>query len=87
MMNLNAIKFGWASAISFSIAWLVCSLLVWIIPDSMMRISGGMLHLDLSTMGWHMSLVNFSLGLVGWALTAGIIGWLLAAIYNKLITK
>lgn len=84
-MSLNSIKFEWVSAISFSIAWVVCSLLVWVLPDSMMRIFGGMLHMNLFTMGWHVSLVNLALGLIGWAFTAGIVGWLLAAIYNKLL--
>jgi hypothetical protein len=83
-MTLNAIKFGWASAISFAIAWIICSLLVWIFPESMMRIFGGMLHMNLFTMGWHVSWVNLALGLIGWAFIGGVVGWVLAAVYNKL---
>ena len=85
MMHINANKFGWASAISFSLVWVVCSFLVWVFPNNMMSISGHMLHINLSNMMWQMSLYSVLLGLLAWAALAGILGWLLATIYNRLL--
>ena len=48
-MTLNAYKFGLASAISFSVIWLVCSLLVWLFPKMTMGIAGEMLHADMTS--------------------------------------
>ncbi|AGS39631.1 DUF5676 family membrane protein [Cycloclasticus zancles] len=83
-MTLNAYKFGLASAISFSVIWLVCSLLVWLFPKMTMGIAGEMLHADMTSLGWQISSTGVVTGLIGWAVTAGVIGWFLVVIYNKL---
>lgn len=84
-MNLNTYKFCLASAISFSIIWIVCSLLVWFFPEMMMSMAGDMLHADLSSIDWQLSFRGVLTGLVAWAVTAGVIGWLLAFFYNRLL--
>ncbi len=84
-MKLNAAKFGLAWAITFGIFWLVCSLAVWLMPGAMMGISGHMIHGDLSAMNWHLSLAGAVAGLVAWSLLAGVTGWLVALVYNRLL--
>lgn len=84
-MKLHACKFGIAAAISFGIAWLICSLLVMLLPGMMMNMSGHMVHMDISQMGWHLTVGGVLLGLIVWMITAGFIGWLLAWIYNRLV--
>lgn len=84
-MTLNANKFGLAAALSVSIIWLVCSVLVWALPGMMMGMSEAMLHIDTVPMGWHLSILGVFFGLVAWSLTAGISAWLMALIYNKLL--
>ena len=84
-MKLDAAKFGLAWAIAFAIFWIVCSMAVSIMPEMMMGMSGHMVHGDLSAMQWHLSLVGLLLGLVAWSLMAGITGWLVAAVYNRLL--
>lgn len=79
-MKFNAIKFGLAGAISASIIWLVCSLLVVI----MMAMSGDMVHMQLNDMGWHLSLFGVIFGMLGWSIIVGAMGWILASIYNRL---
>tara|TARA_R100001369_G_scaffold476_1_gene1416 strand:+ start:1564 stop:1719 length:156 start_codon:yes stop_codon:yes gene_type:complete len=46
--------------------------------------SGEMVHMQLNEMGWHLTLTGVVIGLVAWFVAAGIAGWLLAAIYNRL---
>lgn len=83
-MTINAFKFGMASAITAGVLWLICSALVMLMPAMMLSMSGNMLHMQLNEMGWHLSLIGVVQGLVAWIITAGIAGWLLATIYNRL---
>ena len=84
-MKLDAVKFGLAWAISFAIFWVICSLMVWFMPGMMLNMSGHMVHGDLSAMQWRLSGAGVLLGLVAWSLVAGITGWLVAAVYNRLL--
>ena len=84
-MKLDALKLGMASAIAVALIWLVCSLLVMLMPAMMLSISGDMLHMQLMEMGWRLTLVGVVKGLVAWSVLAGIAGWLLAVIYNRLL--
>ncbi|MCG8383871.1 MAG: DUF5676 family membrane protein [Gammaproteobacteria bacterium] len=84
-MKLNAMKFGLACAISAVVLWIICSLLVMAMPAMMLSMSGDMLHMQLQDMGWHLTLAGAFWGLVAWAFVAGIAGWLLATIYNRLL--
>ncbi|WP_417345526.1 DUF5676 family membrane protein [Ferrimonas sp.] len=84
-MTLNATKFGLASATAFAIFWIICSLLVWLLPSMMMDMTGHMTHGDWSQMGWRLSIGGVFIGLIGWSVVAGICGWLLATIYNKVL--
>ena len=84
-MSINAVKFAIASSLSFSIIWIICSLLVWWVPGMMMTISSDMVHMNLSSMGWEVSFVGILTGLVGWSLSAAAIAWLIATIYNKIL--
>jgi uncharacterized membrane protein len=86
-MKINPVKFGLACALSVSILWIVCSILVMVIPPMMLSMSGHMLHMELAGMSWHITLLGVFTGLVGWFVTAGIGGWLLAAIYNCLLGR
>ncbi|AFU97786.1 DUF5676 family membrane protein [Simiduia agarivorans] len=83
-MRLNETKFGIAWAISASVFWIICSALVWAMPNMMISMSGDMLHMQLQGMGWHLSLAGVLLGLVAWVAVAGLFGWLLALVYNRL---
>ena len=84
-MKLDAVKIGYATAIAFALVWLVCSLLVWGLPSMMLGMSGHMVHVDFSDMGWHMTPGGVVAGLFAWSIIAGIIAALIAQIYNKLV--
>ena len=84
-MQLDSVKFGAASAVAFALLWLVCSLLVILIPGAMMETTGHMVHADLTNMQWRLGLTGFVFGLIAWSVLAGLTGWLVAAIYNRLV--
>jgi len=84
-MKLDAKKFGLAAGCAFAILWVICSLMVLIMPMGMMSLTGNMVHGDLSNLGWHMGFSGIIAGLFAWSLGAGITGWLLAVLYNKQI--
>lgn len=84
-MKLDAMKFGIATAITFGLIWIICSVLVLILPSLMMDMSGHMIHGDLSGMAWNMTISGMVIGLIIWSLFAGLTAGLIAHIYNKMI--
>lgn len=84
-MKLNEKAFATASAATTLILWLVCSLLVAVMPAMSMQASGSMMHMDLSTMEWSMTFPGFFVGLLIWSITAGVVGWLFAYLYNRFV--
>jgi len=84
-MKLDAAKFGLAAAYAVAVIWVFCSVLVALLPGMSMNMGGYMMHADFSGMSWHMGFAGFLVGLILWSLSAGIFGWLMAAIYNRLI--
>lgn len=83
-MKINSLNFALASAITAAILWILCSLLVWIMPGPMMNTTGNMVHMDMSKFGWVLSPLGVFWGLIIWSLFVGIFAWLLATIYNLL---
>ncbi len=84
-MKLDSIKIGYATSLAFALVWVICSILVSILPSFMMGMSGHMVHGDLSNMQWHLNMTGFIYGLLAWSITAGLIATLIAYIYNKLV--
>jgi len=85
-MNINPIKFALASAASFGIVWIACSLLVHLFPGMMLDLTSHMLHIDMHTHGWQISPQGALIGLIAWAALAGLVGWLFAFGYKLLIS-
>ncbi len=83
-MKIDSIKFGLASAITAAIVWIICSLLVWMIPGAMMNMTSNLFHMEMGKSGFVLSLIGVICGLIGWSVFAGIFAWLLATIYNLL---
>lgn len=84
-MNINANKFAVSSAITFTLLWVLCSIVVIALPQQSMSIMGFMVHSDMGPLQWNMQVGGFIIGLVVWSLSAGVTAWLLATIYNKLL--
>lgn len=81
---MKSLAFGIAFAISAAILWFVCVAIVSVMPGPSMSMTGHMVHSDLSGMNWNMSVTGVAAGLVGWAVFAGLFGYIAAAVYNLL---
>lgn len=84
-MKLNETKFGLSVGLAFAIIWVVCSILVLLLPMPIMSMSGDMVHMNTSGLNWTMGFAGFFVGLITWTFSAGVTGWLIAFIYNKLL--
>ena len=80
-MKLQATKFAVATAITFSLLWVICSAFVALIPNPSMALTGAMVHADLSAMNWSLTWSSFFIGLIGWAVLGAITAWLITFIY------
>ena len=83
-MKINALNFALASAITAAVIWIICSLLVWMIPGTMMSMTTNMMHMEMGKGDWILSPIGVIWGLIAWSLFAGIFAWILATIYNLL---
>ena len=86
-MRINPTKFALAGVITAAVFWVLCSVLVFILPNMMMNMSGHMIHANLSHMNWTLSLTGFVIGLISWSIIAGLFGWILAYLYNLLVKE
>jgi len=85
-MKIDSLKFGLASSITAAIVWIICSLLIWIMPGPMMNMTTNLFHMEMGKSGFVLTPIGVIWGLVGWSLFAGIFAWILGTIYN-LLTK
>lgn len=83
-MELNANKFGFSMAVSASLVWIICSALVILAPATLLSLSSHMVHMDIRSLGWSITYSGFLSGLVGWGVVSGVLGWLMAKIYNQI---
>ena len=84
-MKLNPNKFAAASAAAFALLWLICSATVYLLPESMMTITGHMMHGDFSLMSWTLTWAGFVVRFVAWVFCAWIIALLIVIIYKRLL--
>lgn len=82
-MKLFTNKLAIATATAFSILWIICSVIVAIVPTPSMMLTGTMFHADLSSMAWSLTWGGFIIGLIAWAILGGISAWLIAFLYNR----
>lgn len=83
-MKLNSAKFALAATLTTAIIWVICSLLVFLLPQATIMASGDMIHMDIQDMMWSLTLSGFIKGLIFWSLSVGLSAWIFAVIYNRL---
>jgi hypothetical protein len=83
-MKFNSVKFALAATLTTAIIWVICSLLVFLLPQATIMASGDMIHMDIQDMMWSLTLSGFIKGLILWSLSVGLSAWIFAVIYNRL---
>jgi hypothetical protein len=100
-MNLDAKKFGLATAIVTAVIWFLSRLLVLAAPYGPMRAGGGLGHgymMRGQMMGWGRHgymygldwkgyFAGFVIGLIVVPLVAGVAAWAVATVYNRLLRR
>lgn len=84
-MKLNPMSLAAASALAIALVWTLCSILVLVLPSMMLGMTNHMLHAQFGSFSWVLTWVGYLVGLIAWSVWAGITGWLLAVIYNRLL--
>lgn len=83
-MKLNTNRFAMATAISFSVLWVICSALVALAPKSSAYLTNIMLHAKIPAPFWILTWEGFFIGLITWSIVGGITAWLITFVYNHL---
>ena len=83
-MKFNSVKFALAATLTTAVIWVICSLLVFLLPQATIMASGDMIHMDIQDMMWSLTLSGFIKGLILWSLSVGLSAWIFAVIYNRL---
>ena len=65
-MKLHSFKFVIAAGLTTTIIWLICSFLVFSMPQMTLMISGDMIHINTQEMMWSFALSGFIEGLIIW---------------------
>lgn len=85
-MDIDSNKLLVATVSIVAITWIFCAALIILLPTGMMTLTGHMVHGNFEGMVWSMNAAGFFIGLITWSALAGAIVWLIAILYNKLIT-
>ena len=83
-MQLHAVKLGFSTAIAMAILWVICSLMVYLMPNQMLFVSAQMVHVDPAQFSWSLNWFGFFIGLVSWSVVSCITVWLTASVFNIL---
>jgi len=81
-MSLNRKASAFALALTTVLIWTVCSVLIWLIPQSMMNMGGDIMHTQSDQMMVSMNFGSYLVGLIVWAIGAAVTGWIWAHLYN-----
>jgi len=85
-MTYNANKLFVAAASAYAVIWVLCYALVAILPGEMMSVAGHMIHSDLGSASWTLTIAGFFVGLIAGSVLVGATAWVAAAIYNKMVS-
>ena len=78
-----------AAAVTVGLFYVVCRILVSLFPGLMFAIAESLLHgMALTQVGtWNLTMGSFILGLISSAVSAWVIGYVFAVVYNSFVKK
>lgn len=84
-MKNHTLRVAVAAAGATGLLWVLCSLVFLYQPEMMIRLTGHMLHADLSSISFNLSWTGFFVGLLGWMVTAAAVALTSIGLYSLLI--
>lgn len=85
-MSLDAKILAMSFGSTTVVLWMVCSVLVVLMPGPTMSMAAHMLHGDMAEFSWTLTWTGFFIGLVSWTVCAAAAGWLIGWFYNRFTT-
>ena len=84
-MKSVSMRLANAFALAMIILWVICSAVVWLLPDLSWQITGWWMHgMNLSAMGyWNLTFSNFLLGGIAAVVSAWVTGYVLGWSWEK----
>jgi hypothetical protein len=78
-----------AAAVTVGVFYILCRILVGIFPNLMFTFAEALLHgMALTQVGtWNLTLGSFTLGLIASSVSAWVIGYVFAVVYNSFVKK
>ncbi|HEY3203289.1 MAG TPA: DUF5676 family membrane protein [Thermoanaerobaculia bacterium] len=83
-MKLNTRAAFWAVALVSAASYIVCAAFVAMAPGATSQFFGWVMHVDLSSLGRHITWGSFFGGMICYSLVLGILAWASAWVYNRL---
>jgi len=84
-MQLHAGKLGLSAALTMSILWVICSSMVYLMPNQMLFVSAKMVHIDPNQFSWSLNWFGFFIGMASWSVVSYVTVWMVASIFNILV--
>lgn len=72
-----------AATVTTAVLWTICSAMVAAMPNAMLQLTAHMVHVDVTGFTWTLTWTGFFIGLLGWSVSAGAAGFVLAITYNR----
>lgn len=88
-MKLDKNKIANIFALTMSILWVLCSLIVWILPEFSLQATTQMMHgMNFSAMGnWNLNFGNFLWGGIMAVISSWVTGWVLGWSWETLYDR
>ena len=81
-MKINVTKLSFSVAIAVGLIWAICFFVVWLAPELTSELMAYMLHLNVESMTWQLTMQSFFIGGGIWMLFTLALVWISGAIYN-----
>lgn len=88
-MKIDKIRLANSFALSMAVLWILCSIVVWLLPELTLQITTWWMHgMNLSNMGdWNLTLSNFFWGGIMTVISSWVTGWVLGWSWETLYDR
>ena len=86
MRVIAPVTLGAAVGIGSAIFWTLCSILVALAPEPMLAtVTRSLFHIRSGDLAVGVTWSGYFVGLVGWTVATGVLAWICAALYDRML--